>query len=154
MTGRYVEGRWKNQPTNQPTNQYDEQYFKLYEGCFLGATKHLYNPLSPSVGRLVGLSGNAFVRRSTRHTIMAYLALFSRLLDFLFNFSKKIRTVRLTRHKYNFWYKTQTKKKNDYRSKRKDFSHRPTSLVALTGLLRFLVQNASTNVRCEQIFDD
>ena len=29
-----------------------------------------------SVGRLVGLSGNTFVRRSTRRTLLAYLALF------------------------------------------------------------------------------
>jgi len=47
---------------------------------FLGATKHLYNWLCPLVGRLVGRSvglwGNAFVRRSTRRTLLAYLALF------------------------------------------------------------------------------
>ena len=43
---------------------------------FLGATEHLYNWLCPLVGRLVGwLVGNAFVRRSTRRTILAYLAL-------------------------------------------------------------------------------
>ena len=39
---------------------------------FLGATKHLYNWLCPLVGRSVG---NAFVRRSTRRTLLAYLAL-------------------------------------------------------------------------------
>ena len=43
---------------------------------FLGATKHLYNWLCPSVGWSVGLWGNAFVRRSTRRTLLAYLALF------------------------------------------------------------------------------
>ena len=43
---------------------------------FLGATKHLYNWLCPSVGRLVGRSGNAFIRRSTRRTLLACLALF------------------------------------------------------------------------------
>ena len=43
---------------------------------FLGATKHLYNWLCPLVCRSVGWSGNAFVRRSTRHTLLAYLALF------------------------------------------------------------------------------
>ena len=46
---------------------------------FLGATKHLYSWLCPSVGRLVGRSlgrlvGNAFVRRSTRRTLLAFLA--------------------------------------------------------------------------------
>ena len=40
---------------------------------FLGATKHLYNWLCPSVGLLVD---SAFVRRSTRRTLLAYLALF------------------------------------------------------------------------------
>ena len=46
--------------------------------ALLGAPKHLYNWLCPSVGcsfRL--LIGNAFVRRSTRRTLLAYLALFS-----------------------------------------------------------------------------
>ena len=43
---------------------------------FLSATKHLYNWLCPLVGRSVGLWGNAFVRRSTRRTLLAYLALF------------------------------------------------------------------------------
>ena len=38
-----------------------------------GATKHLYNWLCPSVGWSVGY---AFVRRSTRRTLLAYLALF------------------------------------------------------------------------------
>ena len=42
---------------------------------FLGATKRLYNWLCPLVCRSVGLSGNAFVRRSTRRTLLAYLAL-------------------------------------------------------------------------------
>ena len=41
---------------------------------FLGATKHLYNWLCPSVGRSVF---NAFVRRSTRRTLLAFLALFN-----------------------------------------------------------------------------
>ena len=45
----------------------------LEERDFLGATKHLYSWLCPSVGWLVG---NAFVRRSTRRTLLAYLALF------------------------------------------------------------------------------
>ena len=40
---------------------------------FLGATKHLYNWLCPSVGLSVC---NAFVRRSTRRTLLAYLAFF------------------------------------------------------------------------------
>ena len=40
---------------------------------FLGATKHLYNWLCPLVCLLVC---NAFVRRSTRRTLLAYLALF------------------------------------------------------------------------------
>ena len=45
---------------------------------FLGATKHLYNWLCPLVGWSVGrLVGNAFVQRSTRCTLLAYLALFS-----------------------------------------------------------------------------
>ena len=51
---------------------------------FLGVTKHLYNWLCPSVGwlvcRFVGLLGNAFVRRSTRRTLLAYLALFVTVL--------------------------------------------------------------------------
>ena len=52
---------------------------------FLGATKHLYNWLCPSVGRLVCLSvGNAFVRRSTRRTLLVYLALFFKNLDSFF----------------------------------------------------------------------
>ena len=42
-------------------------------GGFLGATKHLYNWLCPSVGQSVC---NAFVRQSTRRTLLAYLALF------------------------------------------------------------------------------
>ena len=41
--------------------------------CFLGAPKHLYNWLCLSVGWSVG---NAFIRRSTRRTLLAYLALF------------------------------------------------------------------------------
>ena len=54
--------------------------------CFLGATKHLYNWLCPSVGRSVGwLVGwsvcNAFVRRSTHRTLLAYLALLLLQLD-------------------------------------------------------------------------
>ena len=47
---------------------------------FLGATKHLYNWLCPSLCRSVGLSGNAFVRRFTRRTLLAlfaFMALFS-----------------------------------------------------------------------------
>ena len=40
---------------------------------FLGATKHLYNRLCPSVGRLVC---NAFVRQSTPSHLLTYLALF------------------------------------------------------------------------------
>ena len=44
---------------------------------FLGATEHLYNWLCPLVGRL----GNAFVRRSIRRTLLAYLALFDKLLS-------------------------------------------------------------------------
>ena len=51
--------------------------FKKYSLLFLGATKHLYNWLCPLVGRSVGWSGNAFVRRSTCCTLLAYLALFS-----------------------------------------------------------------------------
>ena len=51
---------------------------------FLGATKHLYNWLCPlvgrSVGRSVGLWGNAFVRRSTRRTLLAYVALLVQLV--------------------------------------------------------------------------
>ena len=48
----------------------------LMEDGILGATKHLYNWLCPLVGRSVGWSvGNAFVRRSTRRTLLAYLAL-------------------------------------------------------------------------------
>ena len=44
---------------------------------FLGAPTHLYNWLCPLVGRSVGwLVCNAFVRRSTRRTLLAYLALF------------------------------------------------------------------------------
>ena len=39
---------------------------------FLGAPTHLYNWLRPSVGWSVG---NANVRRSTRRTLLAYLAL-------------------------------------------------------------------------------
>ena len=46
---------------------------------FLGATKHLYNWLCPSVC----LWGNAFVRRSTRRTLLAYLALFFFSNEFL-----------------------------------------------------------------------
>ena len=44
---------------------------------FLGVTKHLYNWLYPLVGWSVCLSrvGNAFVRRSTRRTLLAYWAL-------------------------------------------------------------------------------
>ena len=44
---------------------------------FLGATKHLCNWLYPLVGWSVCLSrvGNAFVRRSTRRTLLAYWAL-------------------------------------------------------------------------------
>ena len=43
---------------------------------FIGATKHLYLWLCPSVGLSVCLSvGNAFVRQSTRRTLLAYLAL-------------------------------------------------------------------------------
>ena len=43
---------------------------------FLGATKHLYNWLCPLVCLSVCLSvGNAFVRRSSRRTLLAYLAL-------------------------------------------------------------------------------
>ena len=52
---------------------------KLQTKQFLGATKHLYNWLCPLVGWLVGLSGNAFVRRSTRRTLLAYLALFNKM---------------------------------------------------------------------------
>ena len=41
---------------------------------FLGATKHLYNWLCPSVGWLAGRSvGNAFIRRTTRRTLLAML---------------------------------------------------------------------------------
>ena len=45
---------------------------------FLGATKHLYNWLCLLVGRSVEFGrsvGNAFVRRSTRRTLLSYLAL-------------------------------------------------------------------------------
>ena len=49
-----------------------------WQVVFLGATKHLYNWLCPLVGWLVGLWGNAFIRRSTRRTFLAYLALFSK----------------------------------------------------------------------------
>ena len=49
----------------------------LHHVFFLGTTKHLYNWLCPSVGCLVGRSvwSNAFVQRSTRCTLLAYLAL-------------------------------------------------------------------------------
>ena len=50
---------------------------KEFRFPFLGATKHLYNWLCPLVGRSVC---NAFVRRSTRRTLLAYLALFMKLL--------------------------------------------------------------------------
>ena len=50
-----------------------------FVSAFLGATKHLYNWLCPLVGRSVGWSvGNAFLRRSTRRILLAYLALFFR----------------------------------------------------------------------------
>ena len=45
----------------------------IFQICFLGATKHLYNWLCPSVGWSVGY---AFVRRSTPSHLLAYLALF------------------------------------------------------------------------------
>ena len=48
-------------------------HVRSLDDLFLGAKKHLYNWLCP----LVGWSGNAFARRSTRHTILAYMALFS-----------------------------------------------------------------------------
>ena len=52
----------------------DQVLTKSNRKCtFLGATKHLYNWLCPSVGWSVGY---AFVRRSTRRTLLAYLALF------------------------------------------------------------------------------
>ena len=54
--------------------------------AFLGATKHLYNWLCPSVCWLVCWSGNAFVRRSTRRTLLAYLAFFL----FIYFFPKKL----------------------------------------------------------------
>ena len=43
---------------------------------FLGATKHLHNWLCPRPWSVGWLVGNAFVRRSTRRTLLAYLALF------------------------------------------------------------------------------
>ena len=52
------------------------KFFWSINALFLGATKHLYNWLCPSVGQSVGLSGNAFARRSTCCTLLAYMALF------------------------------------------------------------------------------
>ena len=44
---------------------------------FLDASSHLFNRMCSLVGRSVGLLvGKAFVRRSTRRTLLAYLALF------------------------------------------------------------------------------
>ena len=70
-------------PTNGPTNElanglFNGMAYRLANGDmkhsrFLGATKHLYNWLCPLVGLLVC---NAFVRRSTRRTLLANLALF------------------------------------------------------------------------------
>ena len=53
-------------------------FFRFVILCilFLGAPKHLYDRLFPSDGQLVCWSGNAFVRRSTRRTLLACLALF------------------------------------------------------------------------------
>ena len=60
-----------------PTCLFPSACLHLSLTAFLGATKHLYNWLCPLVCRSVGLSvGNAFVRRSTRRTLLAYLALF------------------------------------------------------------------------------
>ena len=42
--------------------------------AFLGATKHLYNWLCWLVGRSVGRSGNIFIWRSTRRTLLVYFA--------------------------------------------------------------------------------
>ena len=49
---------------------------QVLDSLFLGASKHLYNRLCPLVGRSVGWSGNGFVQRSTRRTLLAFLALF------------------------------------------------------------------------------
>ena len=50
---------------------------RFYASRFLAATKHRYNWLCPLVGWSVCLSVcNAFVRGSTRCTLLAYLALF------------------------------------------------------------------------------
>ena len=62
------------------TNDDGEQFRLVLLNClFLGATKHLYNWLCPSVGLSVGLSVGWSGRiRSTIHTshLLAYLALF------------------------------------------------------------------------------
>ena len=87
---------WASLPTQSSSSLFDyfsflscisgfSTFFSFYFSySFLGATKHLYNWLCPLVGWLVGRSGNAFVRRSTRRTLLAYLA--------LFNLKKRIRT--------------------------------------------------------------
>ena len=69
--------------TNSPNTSMRSNSFMSFKRLisqvsFLGATKHLYNWLCPLVCRSVCLSGNAFVRRSTRRTTLAYLALFPR----------------------------------------------------------------------------
>ena len=51
----------------------DDESTEIWVIFFLGATKQLYNWLCPLVGQSVGY---AFVRRSTRRTLLAYLALF------------------------------------------------------------------------------
>ena len=51
-----------------------QQTWEALYPAFLGATKHLYNWLCPSVGSSVCQSGNAFVQQSTCRTLLAYLA--------------------------------------------------------------------------------
>ena len=59
-------------------------FLRIIFFSFLGAPTHLYNWLCPSVCRSAcWLVGNAFVRRSTRRTLLACLAWFSFFLAFL-----------------------------------------------------------------------